>query len=78
MSRDTHLPQCPAMAEYRYAWGNKIIHGCHRHANAMKALSDAIGSPFHAEPDFDSLGRLQCEQRDDLEKPKEGVKNGRN
>lgn len=44
----------------------------------MKALSDAIGSPFHAEPDFDSLGRLQCEQRDDLEKPKEGVKNGRN
>lgn len=67
MSRDTDKLQCPLMADYRYAWGNKIIHGCYRHANAMSALSAAIGSPFHAEPDFESAGRLKCEQRDDLE-----------
>jgi hypothetical protein len=66
MSRDTKLPQCPSGAEYRYAWGNKIVHGCHRHANAMAALANVIGAQFHAEVDFDGLGVLQCEHRDDL------------
>lgn len=68
MSRDTHLPQCPNKAEYRYAWGSKILHGCHQHANAMAALSNAIGVSFHAEPDIDGMmGNLQCEHRDDLD-----------
>lgn len=69
MSRDYNLPQCPNRAEYRYAWGNKIIHGCHQHANAMATLSKFMGAPFTAEPDTDGMmSRLQCEQRDDLPK----------
>lgn len=69
INHNTKLPQCPNKAEYRYAWGNEILHGCHKHANAMAALSAAIGSPFHAEPDVDGMmGNLQCEQRDDLDK----------
>lgn len=77
MSRDTHLPQCPNPAEYRYAWGDKIMHGCHRHANVMANLAAAIGSGFNAEPDTDGmLTGLQCEHRDDLPKKNEEAKNG--
>lgn len=67
MSRDTHLPQCPNMAEYRYAWGDKIMHACHKHTNAMHKLVGAIGTQLTVEIDFDGLGVLQCEHRDDLE-----------
>lgn len=61
------MKDCPNKAEYRYAWGDKIMHGCHQHANAMKALSDAIGSSFNAEPDVDGMreGKM-CEHKDDL------------
>lgn len=71
MSRNNELPQCPNMAEYRYAWGSKIIHGCHQHANAMNTIASVIGASFEAEVDFDGLGRLQCEHRDDLEPEEE-------
>lgn len=67
INHNTKLPQCPNKAEYRYAWGSEIIHGCHQHANAMKQISDAIGAAFSAEPDLEGIwGNLQCEQRDDL------------
>jgi hypothetical protein len=66
------LPKCPNAAEYRYAWGGKILHGCHKHANAMAALSNVMGAPFSAEPDVDGMatGR-QCEHSDDLPKDNE-------
>lgn len=76
INHDTRLPQCPNKAEYRYAWGSQIIHGCHQHANAMKIISDAIGASFSAEVDTDGImGNLQCEQRNDLDDSQpEGVK----
>lgn len=64
-------PKCPNKAEYIYAWGNELVSGCHRHANAMQALAQAIGSPFSAVPDVAGMATgKQCEQSDDL--PKEG------
>jgi hypothetical protein len=68
----SELPDCPNKSEYRYAWAGKVMHACHGHANAMKALASAMGTPMEAEPDVDGMQQgLMCEHKDDLPKSAE-------
>ena len=60
--------KCPNKSEYIYSWAGRLIHGCNRHANAMRMLAQVIGTPFDAEPDVGGMqqGRM-CDQNNDLE-----------
>lgn len=60
----SELADCPNKAEYIYPWSGKLMHACHQHTNAMRAVAQAIGAVFSAEP---LVNGMMCQHKDDLE-----------